>query len=300
MAAASTVFGSPEILQQILSELPAFDIIRYQRVSRVWHKLIADSPLLQYKSWLRNEYPDPAQHVRDTDFIPWDRKYPHGSEAARDHETKRYLSNITRHLNPIIVGRALEDIPRNAGSCFDPIQDMDKDGFGGYFNFRPVHIQALCQWYEANKDTESRWGHLSLYRPETRKISWDVPCTDDSGLPFSLKAKSNDDPDYTGNGVVVVNKRPGEPLFLTVGDLLANVGDLWEKWLDYERETHYLSHDGEGCDSSLGLPDDCISFDDNEDQEEDSKENKVLGTDRHIFEGISEYYIERCIRIASD
>jgi hypothetical protein len=316
MSATSTVLGLPETLQQILSELPPFDIIRCQRVNRTWHRYITDSPLLQYKAWLRNDYPDPIHHVKPDDLMVED-----DSSATKDYETKRYLYNIAKHLNPVIVARIMEDVPRDPRFSFEPDKDIETHGFGGYFNFRPVLLQALVRWYNANKTSESKWSHLSLFRPEARRIAWEVPSSDDSSSPFRLEAKLNDDldakrhkKDYMGHDYVV-NKRPGEPLFLTLDDLLANVEHLWEHWLDSERETHYLSHDSGGCDSYLGLPDSCISSNSDEENDEDEDEEmeefggkdkgcesdlesvKKLKRDR--LEWKEEYYIDCCVRKAS-
>ena len=158
MSAASTVFEIAELLQQIISELPPLDIIQYQRVNHTWQKLITGSPILQYKAWLRNDYPDPTQHASPDDLVPElslsDPNYRYGSDAAAKYNHKRFLYNITKHLNPIIVTNILQDPPDDCRYCFDPIKNMATWGFGGYMSFRPVLLRALRQWYSAHKDSE--------------------------------------------------------------------------------------------------------------------------------------------------
>ncbi|KAJ4348859.1 uncharacterized protein N0V89_010238 [Didymosphaeria variabile] len=309
MPAASAVFYIPELLEHIISELPPFDIIHYQRVNRTWHKLIADSPLLQYKAWLRNDFPDPTQHVQPDDLIPKlsadDPNYPYASKAAKDYDTKRYIYNISKHLHPIIMANIMKDVPYDPSLSFDPAQDMDTWGFGGYFSFRPVLLRALRQWCEAHKSSEHVWGHISLYRPEARRINWDVSCSDDASIPFSLEARCNDDPNasrYSSDLIeneTVVNKRPGEPLFLTLGDLFGRLDRLWNRWIDGERETHYLSHDGAGCDYDYGLPDYCLESSDEEDEDDEKDEDEKM--ERHKF-GVKmteEEHIDACVERAS-
>jgi hypothetical protein len=314
MSATSTVLDLPEILQQVLSELPPFDIIRCQLVNRTWHRLIANSPLLQYKAWLRNDYPDPIYHVKPDDLMA-----EADSDVTKEFGTKRFLYNIGRHLNPVIVARVMEDIPRDPSYSFDPARDLEKYGFGGYFNFRPVLVQALLRWYNANKASEDKWTHVSLFRPEAHRLSWEVPGSDDSIFTFRLEAQHNEKPDaqryarhFMGHDYVA-NKRPGEPLFLTLRDLLGNLERLWERWLDNEREIHYMSHEGGGCDS-VGLPDHSVSSDSDgdEDMDEDMDDKEAEAEDckldlesakwwaRNRLNLGAEYYIDRCVRRASD
>ncbi|KAL1591363.1 hypothetical protein SLS60_012062 [Paraconiothyrium brasiliense] len=309
MAATAAVFSIPELFEQIISEHPPFDIIRYQRVSRTWQKLIAASPLLQYRAWLRNGFLDYTQYVQPDDLIPelgsWDLRYPYGSEAAKDYNTKQYIDNVSKHLHPVIVANIMKDLPDDPKFSFDPNQDMDQWGFGGYFVFRPVLLRALHDWYEKHKSSEHVWGHISLYRPQSRRCNWSVPDSDDSGIQFELEVRhvderdaGRDTEDYSGN--IVINKGPDEPLFLTLSDLLRRLDELWDRWIDSEREVHYLSHDREGCDYDLGLPDYCLeSSDEEEDYDEEDEDEKIEGI-KFGEKMTVEEHIDACVRRASD
>ncbi|KAH7387006.1 hypothetical protein DE146DRAFT_759405 [Phaeosphaeria sp. MPI-PUGE-AT-0046c] len=195
---ASAVFSVIEILQQILCELPPLDIIRCQRMNSIWKQLIADSPLLQYQAWLRDDVSDPAYRVR-------------------------YISTISTHLHPIVVANIMKHLPKDPRFSFDPLNNMDLDGFGGYFNMSPVHLRDLMQWYERNKATEHIWGDMSLYRPEACRVCWEMPDSEGAGIPVRLEAVptkvTDPNSDYTGWGFEV-NKKPAQSLVLTVGDLM--------------------------------------------------------------------------------
>jgi hypothetical protein len=288
MSAASAVFSIVELLQQILSELPPLDIVRCQRVDSTWKKLITGSPLLQYKAWLRNDYPDLAHRVRADDLIP---EYMEG-EGIEDTdlalpelkalETKRFNYNISKHLNPIIVSTIMQRSPDMPRYWFDPLQDMEKDGFGGYFNFYPVLLCDLRRWYKKNRATEHLWGNMSLYRPDARKIRWEMPMTGDAGIPLRMEAVRTEDPepyssDFFGNDVQV-NRKSGEPLVLRLSDLMGRLDDAWHRWIDSEQEEHYCSHDGGVCDLNQGIPgESCLDSADDEDGEEEEDENDEDG-----------------------
>jgi hypothetical protein len=320
MSAASTVLSIVELLQQILSELPPLDIVRCQRVDSTWKKLITGSPLLQYKAWLCNDYPDPTHHVRADDLIP---EYMEG-EGIEDTdlalselkalEAERFNYNISKHLNPIIVSTIMQRAPDLPRSWFDPLQDMEKDGFGGYLNFYPVLLRDLRRWYKKNRATEHIWGNMSLYRPDARKIRWEMPMTGDAGIPLRMEAVRTEDPDaehyssdFFGNDVLV-NKSSGEPLVLKLKDLIGRLDAVWDRWIDSEREEHYCSHDGGVCDLDQGIPGESCSYADNEEdgeEEEDKDDEDVEEEDEEEEETTigprmtMEEHIERAMIAAS-
>ena len=110
--AASMVLSINELLEQILSELPPPDIFRYQRVNKTWYNLITKSQLLQYKSWLRDDYPDAAHHVRVDDLILEKESDPKNSSS--------YLnSDLDSDLDP--------DLDLDFDPSLDPNLDHDLD-----------------------------------------------------------------------------------------------------------------------------------------------------------------------------
>lgn len=139
---------------------------------------------------------------------------------------------------------------------------------------------------------------MSLWRPRHRKISFEVPCSDDSGIPFTLESGYNDDPDaerYSTNYndlAYIVNKRPGEAFFLTVGDLLANMGAFWEYWLESERDIHYHSHEGPGCDSDVGLPDRSICSDNKEDEQDVAEDSCIDEVEKDMSKNKERYRLK--------
>lgn len=283
---ASRVFSIIEILQQILCELPPLDIFRCQRVNKTWKQLISDSPLLQYQAWLRNDIADPAYRIRAEHF---DAGIYKPAEAV-DYNTSRYIENVSRHLHPIILLNVLKHMPRDPRYSFDPVKRTEEDGFGGYFNLRPVLIRDLMQWYAKNKGTEHIWGKMSLYRPDARKVCWSIPLSDMAGIPVELKAYTRRERDFTYPGYhgyrFEVIKEPGEPLVLTVGDLMKKLDFAWDEWIDGEREEHYLSHDGQGCNFDRGIPAErCL---------EDDEEGTTFGDKMTLEE-----HIEQALEVAS-
>jgi hypothetical protein len=254
MSAASTVLSIAEILEQILAELPPLDIIRCQGVNNTWKILVASSPLLQYKTWLRNDYSDAAHQVRADDFNSVS-PYRNGN-VHDDYEQKRYIYNVSKHLHPILVGKILQHQPKDPSCNFDPLCDMEKYGFGGRLTLRPILLRGLKQWYEKHRNTEHLWGNASLYRPDAREISWEIPDSGGAGIPLHLEAVHDEDSDhefYTSPSGQV-SKRLGQPLVLTLSDLMRRLDEAWERWLESELQEHYLSHDGAGCDFDKGIP----------------------------------------------
>lgn len=365
------IFGIPEILQQVISELPPLDIIRCQRVNSTWQKFINDSPLLQYKAWLRDDYPDATQHVRPDDLIPeYDRwaawhdrwaaehadiseddelgdekpgsedieipdlfeedpetgidlgnkdvemedaeegedtdSYTTEFDKERIYESKRLVYNISKHFHPIVVARFMEDVPSPSSHHYDPLQDMKQWGFGGSLHFRPVLIRALMRWYEIHKSSETKWGHMSLCRPPSRRISLETPCSDDAGIPFTLEARLDEerhgiryDSDYRHHDYVAY-KNPGEPLMLTLSDLMANLSQMWDEWIDSEHEIHYLSHDGSGCDYDKGIPGTGCLNSDAEDEDDDDDEGEEWERETFGFKMSMEEHIDQAVMEASE
>ncbi len=97
-----------------------------------------------------------------------------------------------------------------------------------------------------------------------------MPCTDDSGIPFELDSSwyDNDDDDARANGLNRddddgASNTPKKGLRgLILRDLFGELENLWDTWIDSEREIHYISHDGGVCDYEQGFPDHCLDSDD--------------------------------------
>lgn len=280
MSAVSKVFCIPELLEQILSSLPPLDIIRYQSVNYTWHRLIAESPLLQYQAWLRRDCPDPAHEVQDEDF----EIIPCNEDCSLDEEIEYTMRAVTqsmrKHLNPVAVACFQEAMPL----C--PEDDWD----GKFINLRPGYLRNLVGWYEAHKTWEDIWGNMSLCRPDVSAIQSSTGTSTHAGISFKLEAQHSTDPKHT-NLVAwgVSHKRPGEPLILTLRDLLRSVEGQWESWLESERDDHWNSHDGAGCDYDCGLPSDsCLDHDEIEDEQsrEYARTAPTFGTKRTMEEHI--------------
>ena len=189
----------------------------------------------------------------------------------------------------------MKDLPQDPRYSFDR-----RDARGEwYLNFRPVLLRDLVQWKEKHKDSEDCWGKLSLYRPDARKINWEVPCSDDSGIPFELEAvyEGEDNEKRIPQNQKVVEKKKGENLALTMSDLMGELDALWFRWQDSERETHYLSHDAGDCDLDQGFPEYCLESSDEEDDDgdEDGCRRERMGTRM-----TREEHLEQCIRNASE
>ena len=303
MTAASTTFSIAEILQLILSELPPLDIIKCRRINSSWKRLIDDSPLLQYRSWLRNDYPDPAQHVSAYDL----KSAPSIGDPGYDEEEESNSSfyyNVSKHLNPVIVACIEEINPTSLDYWFDPTKNMETDGFGGYMHFPPTLLHALMQWRDRNASSQHVWGSMSLYRPNARKMCWEIPTSGGAGIPFHMEAVPKDDPNagtyshcYAANDVSV-NKIAGQPLFLTLGDLVGRLDMEWHRWIDSEQEEHYCGHDGGVCDLEEGIPGDgCLESDNEEDDGDDEDCGKMETSGRKMT---MEEHIERAMEAASE
>lgn len=223
----------------------------------------------------------------------------HSLEDALDiddeSEFKSFHYNISKHLNPIVVARIMQNPPHNPGFCFSPLEYEDKDGFGGYLHFSPVLMRDLIEWYEKFKSSEHQWGRMSLYRPSARKISWQTPTSGGAGIDFHLQSSASDDlePGSHATGdvfhVTQDDKPIRKPPFLTLSDLMGSLDHAWDEWIDAEYEEHYLSHDGEGCDFDMGIPPPRCLMSNNEDdgvdlgsdkkgEDEDENERVTFGT----------------------
>jgi hypothetical protein len=259
-SAVSNVLGIPELLRQILSSLPPLDIVRIQLVCRTWHNLISTSPLLQYRSWLSSSYPGP-ERVTFADTIPeltWEQKsslfwseYEEMMDKQTEYEVNRFLHNVSTHLNPVLVHIIMKHVPNNPTYCFE-MKPPEHEGALSYFSFRPDILRDCVKWYEHHKDSQEHWGGMSLYRPDLKSVQWEIPCSDDSGIPVHMGAADGAER-------------------LTLKDLMTDVDRLWYRWKDSERETHYLSHDAGECDLDMGFPEHCLE---SSDEEEDEGENE--------------------------
>lgn len=282
-----------EVLQQILGELPPLDIIRCQRVNRTWKQLIANSPLLQYQAWLRNDCSDPAYRIQPDDLII---EY-HGPSKETDNSTDGFIRNVAQHLHPIVVVNIMKHLPEDTCYSFDPVNKIDTDGFGGYLNLRPVLLRDLMQWYEKHKTTTHIWGNMPLYRPDARKVCWEIPDSEGAGIPVHLEAIPNKagtyNPNHSGRDFKV-NKAPGQPLVLTVGDLMRKLDYAWSQWMDSERENHYLSHDTGVCDLNQGIPDEYCLGSEDEDEDDGGKRRAACRTKLTMAE-----HIQQAIEAAS-
>lgn len=288
--AASSVLGIAELLEQILSELPPPDIFRCQRVNKNWYELITNSPLLQYKSWLRDDHSDPAHHVRANDLIldaeidaeDYGSDYDSHLDAEVDNCDKCYGYNISRHLHPVVAACFMEYPSTEIEDSFliNPDENM-KGEFWARLPMNSVILRALIDWYQKNKDSEHIWGHISLCRPSVHKVKWELLNSDGSGISTDLEARytENMKPEGYSSYSSTVDKEPGTPLVLTVSDILKKLGGEWEAWLDGEHENHFFSHDGEGCNLSVGVPPErCLRGDNKSESESESElESEKLG-----------------------
>lgn len=314
MSATSAALSVIEILEQILSRLPPLDIIRCKQVDRTWCALITHSPLLQYKSWLRNDCPDPTRRTKAT--------YPLSDFFKPDKDGTRYTYLISKHLHPIFAAAALENSLSEYRRTYS-FELFKPDGSLDYFTLRPVVMRPLLKWYAANKHTENAWGHMALFRPHAESLNWETSMTDGAGVPFHLNVESCRRPNFFSPA----DEKPEEqPPFLTLSDLFRVLGRHWRNWVDAENETHYLSHDGEGCDVDEGMPGDlCLkryyriggyedSDEDTEDDEDDEEEKsehedyvedeevktlKEKMSDSELLDHFREEYLCRCMEDAS-
>ncbi|KAF2447899.1 hypothetical protein P171DRAFT_429495 [Karstenula rhodostoma CBS 690.94] len=261
MSAALKVFCIPKLLEPILSKLPPLDIIRYQSVNHTWHRLIADSPLLQYKAWLRADCPVPTQEVQNDDFEGAFRNWE--QQVDDDAYVERaVVYNISKHLNPVLVRCFMQHMPTKLRFVY----------FDDYLSLNPACLRALMYWYEAHKERENVWGHMALCRPDVSAIRWGTGASDDSGIPLELEALHDEDADSSYKISLLrrgqAYKRPGEPLVLTLRDLMRSVKWQWKRWLESEMKLHDRRH-GRGCDHAGGLPQErCFKFEEVSDDEE--------------------------------
>jgi hypothetical protein len=197
-----------------------------------------------------------------------------------DSKLDSYVHNISRHLNPIVVASIMEYPPDNVSFIFG-MPSINGYGFtfdlnkhSGYLDMRPIILRDLKNWYQKHKASENVWGTMPLYRPDARKIAWELGTSEGAGIPFVLEAVHDpdlflDDRILTYEDPLHVKKATEKSTYLTLSDLMQRLGDEWRNWIDSEREEHYLSHDGAGCDFDQGIPGDgCLESDQEDDIEE--------------------------------
>ena len=150
MCAQDRVMRVAELLELILSNLPSTDIFRYQRVSKAWHQLITQSPLLQYKSWLRDDCTGSAHHVQFNDPIPELERnyYKSDGETDREERLKVFDDHMTRHLHPV-AARIVQHRSRypHGSVIIDPNQDP-KEEVQASLPMEPQILRALMNWYK--------------------------------------------------------------------------------------------------------------------------------------------------------
>lgn len=277
--AASAIFSIPELLEKILVELPPLEIVRCQGVNHLWQDVIVGSILLQYKAWLRDECPDATHDIGNDKVLPM----TEANNKDKDNDPD-FLARISEQFNPIFIA----SIKR------DPLIQSSFSSDGDFVTLRPVVLRALAQWFETHKESEEKWGCIPLIRPNVEKVAWDLPFSDcESSVTFRLEARHAEKPEDEGKVLRrVTYRKAGESLALTLRDLMRAAAWQWEEWLDHEREIHYLSHDGEGCDSDCGLPDeDCLErqYEDPSDEDSDGDGD---GRDHGECEKLREYMLK--------
>lgn len=278
MSTSPSVFTILELLEKILSELPPLEIVQRQRVNSTWRDLIASSPLLQYHTWQRNDILDPVYRILSEDFMP-NEELSYSKIIARDYDPyKWYIDNLSRHVHPIVVARDMQSCPQGPSDSFDPLRNMAEDGFGGYFEFRPILIRELMAWYKRNKATEHIWGRMSLCRPGARVVHWEASDSTGNTVPrMKLQAVRIECPDNElcpakqGSNETLVYKHPGQPLILTLSDLMGWLDHAWHLWLEAEHQEHdfWYSNDS-GCMGDKGIPrEECLRSDNGEEEIDD-------------------------------
>lgn len=215
-----------------------------------------------------------------------------------DYHTKRYIYNVSKHLHPVIVSNIMKNLPQDPIYSFEPLRGMDKNGFGGYFKLIPALLRDLRRWYERNKATEHVWASIPLYRPNARKVSWSLPDSGGGRIPVELEAFPGNPEEGNANYpryAFRVKKGPGEPPVLTLGDLMSKLDCAWERWMDSEREIHFLTHYDQGCDLDQGIPsEDCLKSEDG-DEEDEYGERVTFGTKMTMEE-----HIEQAMCVAAE
>ena len=203
-------------------------------------------------------------------------------EKQNTYEQERFRYNVSTHLNPVLVRIIMKHVPDDPRFCFD----LEPKSYGGdergpYYSFRPDVLRDCLHWFEKHEDSMDQWGGMSLYRPDVKKINWEIPCSDDSGIPVQIEATPGD----------------GDEGKVTLEDLMTQVGYLWLRWQESETETHYLSHDAGECDLDQGFPQYCLESSDDEEGDEDDEDEDCkrikLGTKMTLEE-----HLEQAIRNA--
>jgi hypothetical protein len=231
-----------------------------------------------------------------------------------DSELDCFFYNVSEHLNPVVVASIMENPPSDASFTFGKYggtgcgysYSFDPHAHSKKFDMSPIILRSLRSWYEQNKASEYVWGAMPLYRPDARKISWVLKVSGGGGIPFGLKAVHGpesvpDDRTLIFDDPILVEKATEESTYLTLGDLLQRVEDVWNDWIESEQEEHDLSHDGLGCDLVRGIPGDfCLEFDKEDGEEEgqfasDEEEEAAEQRVRFRRKVALEEYIDRAV-----
>lgn len=242
MSAATRALGTIEILEQVLLGVPMWDLLRAQRVSRVWRACIRDSSSLQRKLFLL-PCPPSADDLEEGIICDW---CP-GSVSALRVQSNPLLENVF-HI------RLSRDLPSTLALCADgalnqvpKTQDLSTEmrltwtwgGAGGPFpmcqTLRTVpnidfRTQTTCRDYTACSaaclEDPSSCAHVRI--PETRGLdhyvsgNWTQMLACQPPLPsLTLRTVPSAGPEWTAK----VTARDG--LAVTLGDLVHAAAELF-------------------------------------------------------------------------
>jgi len=135
----NAAFGTPEILEQILLELPIKDILLVQRVNKTFHATVTDSPRLQQAVFLKPVPGKPLHRRYDEISTPW----AEGPEDPKCYTILRnpwygtlvqlYKTPPTTHAARDAVGRP-EASWRRMHVCQPPITAIWVNDDNGYYS----------------------------------------------------------------------------------------------------------------------------------------------------------------------
>jgi hypothetical protein len=99
--ARDAVMGTPELLEAIISFLPARDIlVKGQRVSRTWKDSISQSPMIQERVWLKAQASKTVRPNRYILSVPIAVPWPLGvCEQLQHEDLPVYFENVS--INPL-------------------------------------------------------------------------------------------------------------------------------------------------------------------------------------------------------
>ncbi|KAH9884752.1 hypothetical protein F4778DRAFT_762483 [Xylariomycetidae sp. FL2044] len=305
-SAAAKVLAITELLELILSELPPLALIRSQAVCRTWQQLIANSPMLEYAMWMtfETDYPHPAS---DDDLIPPLKLTPEqedrssaafvDDDARQAYDRKRYISNISRHLNPIIVQIVLKHLPEHTHVEFDWKHSVGLKMMANRFHLHADVLYGLIDWSLEHQGSINHWRHMSLMSPFTGAIDWTM----------------NNTIRRQGQGRRIQYSFTHH--VLTLDDLMFALYWACERWEHQESVIHWQGHTEGYCDLDRGYPKDCCEeelveeFTEHHEEEDpylfDTYAYKgIQGVDRHGHKRVGKRmtrkeHLHQCIRIAS-